>query len=39
MQHQYGVIVHVREDDRTVLVRFGASQQMYYREDELEHWE
>lgn len=38
MQHLYGVVVYFREDDLTYLVRFGASQQMYYREDQLEHW-
>lgn len=38
MQHLHGVVVYFREDDDTVLVRFGASQQMYYREDELEPW-
>ena len=38
MQHQYGTVVHFREDDGTILVRFGGSQQLYFREDELEPW-
>lgn len=39
MQHLHGVVVYFREDDHTYLVRFGASQQMYYREDEIQPWE
>lgn len=39
MQHQYGVVVYVREDDGTYLVRFGAAQQMYYRPEEIEPWQ
>ena len=38
MQHQYGTVVYFREDDGTILVRFGGSQQLYFREDELEPW-
>src|SRR5690606_2971724 len=38
MQHQYGTVVYLREDDGTILVRFGGSQQLYFREDELEPW-
>lgn len=38
MQHQHGVVVYFRDDDLTYLVRFGASQQMYYRAEELESW-
>lgn len=38
MEHQYGTVVYFREDDDTILVRFGGSQQMYFREDELEPW-
>lgn len=39
MTHQYGTVVYLREDDGTYLVRFGGSQQMYFRADELERWE
>ncbi|WP_198684014.1 hypothetical protein [Brachybacterium sp. YJGR34] len=38
MQHQYGTVVYLREDDGTYLVRFGGSQQMYFRAEELEPW-
>lgn len=38
MQYQYGTVVYLREDDGTYLVRFGGSQQMYFRADELEPW-
>ena len=38
MQHQYGTVVYFREDDGTILVRFGGSQQLYFREDEIEPW-
>lgn len=39
MMHQYGTVVYLREDDGTYLVRFGGSQQMYFRAEELESWE
>jgi hypothetical protein len=38
MQHLYGTVVHFREDDDTILVRFGGSQQLYFGEDEIEPW-
>lgn len=38
MKHQYGTVVFFREDDGTYLVRFGGSQQLYFRADELEPW-
>ena len=38
MQHQYGTVVYFKEDDGTILVRFGGSQQLYFREDEIEPW-
>ncbi|GAB4095221.1 hypothetical protein GCM10028787_06960 [Brachybacterium horti] len=39
LQHQYGVVVYIREDDGTYLVRFGAAQQLYYRPEEIEPWQ
>lgn len=38
MQHLHVVVVYFHEEDGSYLVRFGASQQMYYRQDGLEHW-
>ena len=39
MMYQYGTVVYLREDDGTYLVRFGGSQQMFFRPEELEPWE
>ncbi|WP_176459068.1 MULTISPECIES: hypothetical protein [unclassified Rhodococcus (in: high G+C Gram-positive bacteria)] len=38
MAGMYGTVVWFYEDKQQLLVRFGASQQMYYAADELKRW-
>lgn len=38
MTGMYGTVVWFYEEKQQLLVRFGASQQMYYAADELKRW-